>query len=397
MKHISISLVIFYFTLSILNGQDKSDWEGGFPDGCTSITLGKMATLDGSVITSHTDDSHRTRSWMDIQPAKTHKKGAKSIMYKRVACDSFAMPTYSHLPIGEIPQVKKTNQFLNTAYPCMNEHQVGIGESTFGGRAELQSDSGLIDCQRLCLLMLERASTAREAIKIAGELMEKYGWNDFGECLTISDPEEVWHLEIVGPGKGKTGAIWVAQRVPDDHVSVNVNANISDGFTFLGWTFRKFKGKLLIKPSKESQKSVIAKIRDVIQRGKAWDQGRLIRILNPIIKGWAQYHNHAVSSEVFSKLDHIVFNMLLAWAKRRHSNKGVWWTIMRYWHRVDTRKYVFTTGNETLEIFSDVKIVRHRLAKLDKNPFIDKEYFEKWKVSEYYRKKNTTYSKSVLS
>ncbi len=225
MKHISTSLIIFYLTFSILNGQDKSDWEGGFPDGCTSITLGKLATLDGSVITSHTDDSHRTRSWMDIQPAKTHKRDAKSIMYKRFASDSFAMPTYSHLPIGEIPQVKKTNQFLNTAYPSMNEHQVGIGESTFGGRAELQSDSGLIDCQRLCLLMLERASTAREAIKIGGELMDKYGWNDFGECLTISDPEEVWHLEIVGPGKGKTGAIWVAQRVPDDHVSVNVNAS----------------------------------------------------------------------------------------------------------------------------------------------------------------------------
>jgi len=173
--------------------------------------------------------------------------------------------------------------------------------------------------------------------------------------------------------------------------------NISDGFTFLGWTFRKFKGKLLIKPSKESQKSVIAKIRDVIQRGKAWDQDRLIRRLNPIIKGWAQYHNHAVSSKIFSNLDHIVFNMLLAWAKRRHSNKGVWWTIGRYWHRVGTRKYVFSTENQTLEKFSDVKIVRNRLAKLDKNPFIDKEYFEKWKVSEYYRKKKITYSNSVLS
>jgi len=167
--------------------------------------------------------------------------------------------------------------------------------------------------------------------------------------------------------------------------------HISDGFTFLGWTFRKFKGKLLIKPSKESQKSVITKIRDVIQRGKAWDQDRLIRMLNPIIKGWAQYHNHAVSSKVFSKLDHIVFNMLLTWAKRRHSNKGVWWTIRRYWHIVGTRKYVFSTENQKLEMFSDVKIVRHRLAKLDKNPFIDKDYFEKWKVRKYYRKKNITY------
>jgi dipeptidase len=116
---------------------------------------------------------------------------------------------------------------------------VGIGESTFGGREELQSDAGLIDCQQLCRLMLERSSSAREAIRTAGDLLEKYGWNDYGECLTVSDRREVWHLEIVGPGKGKTGAVWVAQRVPDDHVSVNANAsrileiNLSDPDHFM--------------------------------------------------------------------------------------------------------------------------------------------------------------------
>ncbi len=146
-------------------------------------------------------------------------------MYKRVACDSFAMPTYAHVPIGEIPQVKETYQFLNTAYPSMNQYQLGIGESTFGGREELQSDTGLIDCQRLCKLMLERCKTAREAIELAGELTAEYGWNDYGECLTIADKNEVWHLEIVGPGKGKRGAVWAAQRVPDEHISVNANAS----------------------------------------------------------------------------------------------------------------------------------------------------------------------------
>jgi dipeptidase len=107
----------------------------------------------------------------------------------------------------------------------MNEKQVGIGESTFSPRPELQSDSGLIDCQRLCQLMLERCSTARQAILLAGDLLKKYGWNDGGEALTISDKNEVWHLEIVGPGKGKVGAVWVAQRVPDNHVAVNANAS----------------------------------------------------------------------------------------------------------------------------------------------------------------------------
>lgn len=204
---------------------DKSDWEGGVPEGCTSITAGKLATSDGSVITSHTDDSHRTRSWIDIVPAKEHEKGATTPMYKRVSSDTLAMPTYYHKKIGEIPQVGKTHGFINTAYPCMNEFQLAIGESTFGGRGSLQSDAGLIDCQRLCQLMLERCKTAREAIELAGELTAAHGWNDAGECLTISDKNEVWHLEIVGPGKGKVGSIWVAQRVPDEEISVNANAS----------------------------------------------------------------------------------------------------------------------------------------------------------------------------
>ena len=224
-----IARVLFFSLLVVIQpaiGQvDKSDWEGGFPEGCTSITVGKVASADGSVITSHTDDSHRTRSWMDIQPAKSHPEGATVTMYKRMASDSLTMPTYYHKPIGEIPQVENTYGYINTAYPCLNEKQLAIGESTFGGRDELQSDNGLIDCQRLCQLMLERCTTAREAISMAGELTREYGWNDAGECLTIADKNEVWHFEIVGPGKGKTGAVWAAQRVPDDHVSVNANAS----------------------------------------------------------------------------------------------------------------------------------------------------------------------------
>lgn len=215
----------FIITNSVFAQVDKSDWEAGFPDGCTSITVGKRASVDGSVITSHTDDSHRTRSWMDIQPAKTFEKNATTTMYKRVASDSLVMPTYAHIPIGEIPQVENTYGFINTAYPCMNEKQLAIGESTFGGREELQSDKGFIDCQRLCQLMLERCTTARDAIKMADELTKEYGWNDAGECLTIADKKEVWHFEIVGSGKDKVGAVWAAQRVPDDHVGVNANAS----------------------------------------------------------------------------------------------------------------------------------------------------------------------------
>ncbi len=219
------TLVIFLSACLLpVNGQSKADWQGGVPEGCTTITVGKQATFDGSVMTSHTDDSHRTRAWMDIVLPQRHGRRDEVTMFKRENDDSGAMPKYKHMPIGTIPQVRETYGFINTAYPCMNTQQLAIGESTFGGRESLVSDQGLIDCQRLVRLILERCASAREAIETAGKLLKKYGWNDYGECLTIADTKEVWHMEIVGPGAGQVGAIWVAQRVPDNEVSVNTNA-----------------------------------------------------------------------------------------------------------------------------------------------------------------------------
>lgn len=220
-----LSLVLLLGLSRSFTQPSKADWADDDPEGCTSITLGKKATTDGSVVTSHTDDSHRTNSDIQIVPARSHKPGSILPMYKRENRDDLPMPAYKHTLVGHIPQIPSTFAYINSPYPCMNEHQLGIGESTFGGRNILQSDNGLIDCQRLCRLMLERSRTAREAIIMAGELLKEYGWNDYGECLTIADKNEVWHLEIVGPGKGLKGAIWAAQRVPDDHVSVNANAS----------------------------------------------------------------------------------------------------------------------------------------------------------------------------
>src|SRR6056297_1345337 len=220
MRHITIlASILIIFSITV-NAQDKSDWKGGYPEGCTSITVGKNASADGSVMTSHTDDSHRTRSWMDIEPARDYKEGDSTTMYKRTSTDEHAMPAYKHTEIGKIPQLEHTYQYINTAYPCMNEHQLAIGESTFGGRETLcEPEKGLIDCQQLVRLMLERCKTAREAIKMADELTQKYGYNDYGETLTIADKKEVWLFEIVGAGKGNVGSIWAAQRIPDGHVS----------------------------------------------------------------------------------------------------------------------------------------------------------------------------------
>jgi len=205
--------------------RDSEDWVDGYPDGCTSITVAKKASDGGWVSTSHTCDSHRTRAWIDITAQDTHKKGDVITTVKRTKDDTQAMPSYKHIPVGDIPQVEKTFGYINTAYPCMNQYQLAIGESTFGGRESLRSDNGLIDCQQLIHLLMQRCKTAREAIKLAGELTREYGYIDEGECLTIADKDEVWHLEITGAGRGERGSVWVAQRVPDDHISVNANAS----------------------------------------------------------------------------------------------------------------------------------------------------------------------------
>jgi dipeptidase len=186
--------------------------------------VGKKASRDGSVMTSHTCDSHQTGSDIQLVLGAKHAPGEELLLTKREDDRTGPMERYRRKPLGPIPQVPETYGYLAPAYAAMNEHQLAIGESTFGGRKELESEAGLIDCETLTRLMLERAKTARDAIRIGGELIEKHGWIDTGEALTIADPQEVWLMEIVGPGKGATGAIWAARRVPDDHVCVVANS-----------------------------------------------------------------------------------------------------------------------------------------------------------------------------
>jgi dipeptidase len=195
------------------------------PEACTSITVGRKASADGSVITSHTLDDHRAQTTIDIRAARKHAVADIFACYAIADCDTTPMPSYAQVRTGTMPEAASTYGYVNTALPCMNEKQLAIGESTFGGRDELVSRKGMIDLWRLVRLLIERCSTAREAIHVAGELTARYGWRDVGECLTIADTAEVWHFEIVGPGAGRVGSIWAAQRVPDGHVSVNANAS----------------------------------------------------------------------------------------------------------------------------------------------------------------------------
>ena len=190
---------------------------------CTSIMVGRDASADGSVITSQTCDSHLDGSAILIVPHKKHRVGEQVLLSRRDDDGSGVASRYRRKPTGEIPQPPETFGYIVGVYGIMNEHQLAIGESTFQGRSELVSPKGLVDCDTLTRLMLERAKTAREAIRIGGQLIEQYGWCDVGEALTIADTREIWLMEIVGPGEEAAGAVWAAQRVPDDHVSVVAN------------------------------------------------------------------------------------------------------------------------------------------------------------------------------
>lgn len=195
---------------------------GPVPEGCTSIMVGRLATTDGSVITSHTCDG-RYRTWLAVAPGKKHKKDDLAPVYKGRMRTEFPTDERGVVKTGEVPQAEETYAILDTAYPCMNEHQLAMGESTFGGRGELKSDQGIFYVEELQRIALERTKTARDAARLMGDLATEYGYIDSGEALTVADPREVWHFEIMGPGKGKKGAVWAAVRIPDDHVGVAAN------------------------------------------------------------------------------------------------------------------------------------------------------------------------------
>jgi RNA-directed DNA polymerase len=156
--------------------------------------------------------------------------------------------------------------------------------------------------------------------------------------------------------------------------------HISDGFDFLGWNFRKYKGKLLIKPSKKSIKNVVTNLRKIINENKSSKQEILIIKLNQVLSGWSNYHQGAVSKKVFQKVSHTLFIMLWKWAVRRHPKKGKKWIKNRYWKTEGKRDWIFKGKESKLINIGDIKIIRHIRLKLDKNPYIDKKYFEERKL-----------------
>ena len=172
--------------------------------GCTNLIAGPKATVDGSVFVTYAADSHSLYGML------THAPGE---MRKVIEWDT-------NKPLGEIPQPERTYNVVGN----MNEHQVAIGESTWGGHEELTDTTGnsIIDYGSLIQIALERSKTAREAIKVMTDLVDKYGYASSGESFSIADKNEVWVMEMIGKGAEK-GAVWVAVRIPDNAISGHAN------------------------------------------------------------------------------------------------------------------------------------------------------------------------------
>lgn len=176
--------------------------------GCTSLIAAKGATADGSVMVTYAADSHNLYGELYNQPAADHEKGA---LRKVVEWDTGK-------PLGEIPEVAHTYATIGN----MNEHGLVIAESTWGGRHEL-AGTGLIDYGSLIYITLQRAKTAREAIRVMTDLVKTHGYASEGESFSIADGEEVWIMDLIGKGKADKGAVWVARRVPDGHIAGHAN------------------------------------------------------------------------------------------------------------------------------------------------------------------------------
>ena len=177
---------------------------------CTNFLISKGASADGSTMITYAADSHEFYGVLYMKPAGRYSPGTK--------LDVYEWDTGTHL--GQIDQVEETY----SAAGNMNEHQVSVGETTWGGRSELRDPEAIVDYGSLMYLALQRAKTAREAIEVMTGLVAEYGYYSSGESFSVADPNEVWILEMIGKGPGNTGAVWVARKVPDGYISGHANA-----------------------------------------------------------------------------------------------------------------------------------------------------------------------------
>lgn len=210
---------------------------------CTNFIVGKKASSDGAVMCSYSADSYGAYMKMAHYPSAKH---AKNEMRKVIDWDS-------NRYLGDIPEAPVTYNVLGN----INEYQVSIAETTFGGREEMRDSTGIIDYGSLIYIALQRSKTAREAIKIMTSLVETYGYYSEGETFTICDSNEAWIMEMMGQGAGSKKVVWVAVRIPDDAVCAHANQS----------RIRKFD-------QKDKQNVMFSKDCITYARNKGWFNGK---------------------------------------------------------------------------------------------------------------------------
>lgn len=176
---------------------------------CSNLIVGKKASVDGSVMVSYNADDYGMFGHLCHYPAGTHPKGSMRQIY------DWDSGVYH----GEIEEAPVTYNVIGN----INEFQLSIGETTYGGREEMVDSTGILDYGSLIYVTLQRAKTAREAISVMTSLVEKYGYNSEGETFSICDPNEAWIMEMQGTGAGSKGVVWVALRIPDDAICAHAN------------------------------------------------------------------------------------------------------------------------------------------------------------------------------
>ena len=176
---------------------------------CTNILVSKGASADGSTMITYSADSHELYGELAFTPPGRHAAGE---LRDVIEWDTGKL-------LGRIPQAPVTYAVVGN----MNEHQVSIGETTWGGREELVGPAGMVDYGSLMFIALERSSTAREAVTIMGELVAEHGYASTGESFSIADPREVWFMDLIGKGEKQKGAVWVARRLPEGTISAHAN------------------------------------------------------------------------------------------------------------------------------------------------------------------------------
>lgn len=176
---------------------------------CSNLIVGKKASVDGSVLVSYNADDYGMFGYLCHYPAGTHPKGSMRQIY------DWDSGVYH----GEIEEAPVTYNVIGN----INEFQLSIGETTYGGREEMVDSTGILDYGSLIYVTLQRAKTAREAISVMTSLVEKYGYNSEGETFSICDPNEAWIMEMQGTGAGSKGVVWVALRIPDDAICAHAN------------------------------------------------------------------------------------------------------------------------------------------------------------------------------